>query len=156
MFFSRSFASTQCFSVCMADDYRGALLFVFADGKAAKVAASEYATKSNRRRLTGAYSDKSPVVTVIPLPDGDKQVVLFTQEGRALIFSTAQLTAKTTRTTQGVRVLSLKKKDVVTRACLLENAAIVNESRYRVRSLPGAGALLKEEDSEEKQIAMEL
>ncbi|MBR2366475.1 MAG: topoisomerase IV [Oscillospiraceae bacterium] len=143
-------------SVCMADDYRGSLLFVFEDGKVAKVLASEYATKSNRRRLTGAYSDKSPVAAVIPLPDGDKQVVLFTKEGRALIFSSAQLTAKTTRTTQGVRVLTLKKKDAVARACLLEEAAIVNESRYRVRTLPGAGALLKEEDSEEKQIAMEL
>ena len=143
-------------AVCLPGDYKGNLVFVFENGKAAKVEVSAYATKSNRRRLTGAYSDKSKAVAVLHMPDGDKQVVLYTRENRALIFSTAQLALKATRSTQGVNVMTLKKKDVVTGAELLEGSAISNPSRYRVRNIPAAGAILKQEDSEEKQITMDL
>ena len=134
----------------------GNFILVIENGKVAKVEAAAYATKSNRRRLTGAYSDKSPVRSIFYLPEGDKQVVLYTREGRALIFSTAQLAVKSTRNTQGVGVMSLKKKDLVDRAALLDETAIANPSRYRVRSIPAAGAILKQEDTEEKQIVMDL
>ncbi len=143
-------------AVCLPGDYSGNFLFVFENGKAAKVEGSAYATKSNRRRLTGAYSDKSPVKAIAHLSDGDRQMVLYTREGRALIFSTAQLAAKSTRSTQGVAVLTLKKKDAVERAAMLEETAIVNPSRYRVRSIPAAGAILKPEDAGDKQITMDL
>ena len=72
-------------------------------------------------------------------------------DGRAAIFSTAQLLPKTTRNTQGVAVMSLKKKAVLSDAVLLTESGIVNESRYRTKTIPSAGAILKEEDSPEKQ-----
>ena len=86
----------------------------------------------------------------------DTQLVLYSTEGRALIFSTAQIAAKTTRSTQGVAVLTLKRKATLHKAALLEKSGIVNAARYRTRTLPAVGALLKEEDAEEKQITMEL
>jgi len=143
-------------AVCLPGAYEGSFLFLFENGKAARVEASAYATKSNRRRLTGAYSDKSPLKAILHLREGDRQVALFSREGRALIFSTAQLTPKTTRSTQGVSVMTLKKKDAVASAALLEETSIVNQGRYRVRTIPAAGALLRQEDTEEKQMAMDL
>ena len=141
--------------VCFPGDYTGFVLFVYENGKAAKVELSAYATKSNRRKLTGAYSDKSPLKAVF-LCKEEQQLVLYSTENRALIFSTAQLAPKSTRATQGVAVMTLKRKAAVHRAALLEQSGIVNTTRYRTRSLPAAGALLKEEDAEEKQIFMEL
>ena len=141
--------------VCFPGDYEGSVVFAYENGKVAKVELSAYATKSNRRKLTGAYCDKSPLKAVFLLKE-DTQLVLYSTEGRALVFSTAQLVPKTTRTTQGVAVMTLKRKATLYRAALLEGSAIVNASRYRTRSLPAAGALLKEEDAEEKQIELEL
>ena len=139
----------------LPSDYQGSVLFVFENGKAAKVALAGYETKTNRKRLTGAYSDKSQVKAILPLYE-DTQIALYASDGRCLIFSTAQIAVKTTRATQGVAVLSLKKKAVLLRAVPLAQAGIVNEARYRTRTLPAAGALLREEDSEEKQLTMEL
>ena len=141
--------------VCFPGDYAGNVIFIFENGKVAKVELSAYQTKSNRRKLTGAYSDKSPLKAVFLLKE-DTQLVLYSTEGRALIFSTAQLAPKTTRATQGVAVMTLKKKAVLHRAVRFEQSGIVNASRYRTRSLPAAGALLKDEDAEEKQISLEL
>ncbi|MGM9598756.1 MAG: DNA gyrase subunit A [Faecousia sp.] len=141
--------------LCFPGDYSGFVIFIYENGKVAKVDLNTYATKSNRRKLTGAYCDKSPLKAVYLLKE-DKQLVLYSTEGRALIFSTAQLAPKSTRSTQGVSVMTLKRKAVVHRAALLESTGIVNASRYRTRSIPAAGALLKEEDAEEKQISMEL
>ena len=141
--------------VCLPASYQGAILFVYENGKAAKVEMAAYDTKSNRRKLTGAYSDKSPLKALIALPQ-EQQVAVYSTEGRALIFSTAQLTAKATRSAQGVAVMTLKKKYVVQRAVLAEQSGIVNIARYRTRTLPAAGALLKEEDAEQKQIAMDI
>ncbi len=141
--------------VCFPGDYTGFVLFVYENGKVAKVELPAYATKSNRRKLTGAYSDKSPLKAVF-LCKEEKQLVLYSTEGRALIFSTAQLSPKATRATQGVAVMTLKRKAAVHRAAILEDSGIVNAARYRTRTIPAAGALLKEEDAEEKQILMEL
>ena len=131
-------------------DYKGFVLFFFENGKVAKVSLSAYETKTNRKKLTGAYSDKSPLVSVMAL-EQDAQMVLYSSDGRAMIFSTAQLLPKTTRNTQGVAVMTLKKKAVLTQAALLENSGIVNENRYRSKTIPTAGMLLKDEDSPDKQ-----
>ena len=131
-------------------DYKGFVLFFFENGKVAKVPLSAYETKTNRKKLTGAYSDKSPLVKTMAL-DADEQMVLYSTDGRAAIFSTAQLLPKTTRNTQGVAVMTLKKKAVLKDAVLLESSGITNQSRYRTKTIPTAGALLKEEDSQEKQ-----
>ena len=86
----------------------------------------------------------------------DDQVAVYTSDGRCVIFSTALLTPKTTRNTQGVSVVTLKKKAVVNAAVLLEASGIANPSRYRCKSLPAAGAILKPEDTQEKQIQFEV
>ena len=143
------------FALCMPGDYSGSVLFVFENGKVAKVELAAYQTKSNRRKLTGAYSDKSPLKALFRLTE-DVQLALYSTEGRALVFSTAQLAAKTTRATQGVAVLALKRKASLCRAVELERSGIVNAARYRTRTLPAAGALLRPEDAEEKQMELEL
>ena len=141
--------------VLLPGDYKGFALFFFENGKAAKVPFSAYETKTNRRRLTGAYSDKSPLKTALGLY-ADCQVAVYTTDGRAAVISTAQLMPKTTRNTIGVSVVSLKKKATVSYAVPFEHSGIVNASRYRTRTLPTAGALLKEEDSPEKQTSFEV
>ncbi len=142
-------------SVVLTADYKGFVLFFFENGKAAKVPLSAYETKTNRKKLTGAYSDKSPLVAVAAL-ETDAQMVLYASDGRALIFSTAQLLPKTTRNTQGVAVMTLKKKSVLSGVQTLEQSGIENQSRYRTKTIPAAGALLKPEDMQEKQEKLEL
>ena len=142
-------------SLVFCGDYKGFVLFFFENGKVAKVPLSAYETKTNRRKLTGAYSDKSPLVKVMAL-DADEQMAVYSSDGRAAIFSTAQLNPKTTRNTQGVAVLTLKKKAVLSDAVLLKESGITNESRYRTKTIPSAGSLLKEEDSAEKQQTFEV
>ena len=141
-------------AVILPGDYRGSLLFLFENGKAARVDLSGYATKSNRRKLTGAYSDKSPVKAMFLLQDGERELVLYSSDGRALIFSTAQLAVKTTRATQGVAVMTLRKNKILEQAIPLEESTIQNQARYRVRSLPAAGAILRPEDAPEPQLTL--
>ena len=141
--------------VIFPGDYKGFVLFFFENGKAAKVPLSAYETKTNRRRLTGAYSDKSALKACIAL-EKDEQVVLYTSDNRAAIFSTALLQPKTTRNTIGVNAVTLKKKATLTDAQLLEGSGVANPSRYRCRTIPTAGAILKEEDAQEKQIQFEV
>lgn len=114
---------------------------------------SAYQTQSNRRRLTGAYSDKAPLAGCL-LVTQDQEYVLISSEGRAVIFNSAVLAPKATRSTQGVGVMTLKPKWHVVRAQPLEESGIVNKSRYRSRSLPVAGSLLKPEDKGEEQMTL--
>ena len=134
-------------------DYSGALVFFFENGKAARVEMKAYQTTSNRRKLTGAYSDKSPLRCILPLAE-DCEVAVYSSERRCLVFHTALLAPKTTRTTQGVAVMTLKPKYQVADARPLADTPIVNAARYRARSLPVAGALLKEEDRGEEQMTL--
>ena len=141
--------------VILPGDYTGSLLFCFADGKAARIPLSAYETKTNRRRLTGAYCDKSPLRSLLHFTQ-EQQLAAYTTDCRALVFSTAQLLPKATRTSQGVAVVSLKKKAELDYVLPLEESGIANVSRYRTRNIPAAGALLKEEDAPEKQITLEI
>ena len=138
---------------CVPGDYSGNLLFFFANGKAARVELSAYQTQTRRKRLTGAYSDKSPLVRAFLLRE-DLEMAVWSTEGRCLIFHTAALNPKTTRTTQGVGVMTLKPKYRVEGAAPLDQTPIQNAARYRARSLPVAGALLKEEDRGEEQLSL--
>ena len=142
-------------SLLFCGDYKGFVMFFFENGKAAKVPLSAYETKTNRKKLTGAYSDKSPLVCAMALEE-DVQIALYSSDGRAAIFSTAQLLPKTTRNTQGVAVMTLKKKAVLQNALLLETSGITNPGRYRTKTIPSAGMLLKEEDSPDKQQSFEV
>ena len=148
-------AGENLVALVFCGDYKGFILFFFENGKAAKVPLSAYETKTNRKKLTGAYSDRSPLIKVVAL-DTDEQMAVYSTDGRAAIFSTAQLLPKTTRNTQGVAVMTLKKKATLRDAVLLSQSGIVNESRYRTKTIPSAGALLKEEDSAEKQQTFEV
>ncbi|MCQ2421184.1 MAG: topoisomerase IV, partial [Clostridia bacterium] len=143
------------FAALLPGDYSGNILFAYENGKAAKVALSGYATKTNRRKLTGAYCDKSVLKSIINLQK-EEQIAFYSSDGRVLVASTAQIAVKTTRSTQGVSVMTLKKKAVLDKAVLLEKSSIVNASRYRTKTIPAAGAALKDEDMEEKQIMLEL
>ena len=148
-------AGENLVALVFCGDYKGFILFFFENGKAAKVPLSAYETKTNRKKLTGAYSDKSPLIKAVAL-DADEQMVVYSTDGRAAIFSTAQLLPKTTRNTQGVAVMTLKKKATLRDAVLLSQSGIVNESRYCTKTIPSAGAVLKEEDSAEKQQTFEV
>lgn len=141
--------------VIFPGDGKGFVLFFFENGKVAKVPLSAYETKTNRKKLTGAFSDKSPVVKILSLPT-DAQIAMYSSDGRAMIFSTAELLPKTTRSTIGVAVMSLKKKAVLQNALLLEESGIENQARYRMKSIPAAGAQLRPEDGPEKQAAFEV
>ena len=136
-------------------DYSGHVVFFFENGKAARIDLGAYATKTNRKKLTGAYSGKSPLKSVVQI-SGDIEIAVYSTEGRVILFNTALLAPKTTRTTQGVALMTLKKQYKLDRACPVSETSIQNLSRYRSRSIPVAGALLKEEDSEEQQISLQL
>ncbi len=138
-------------SMVLPGDYSGALLFFFENGKAARVELTAYATTSNRRRLTGAYSDKSPLAALLHLKE-DRELALFSSENRVLIFNTALLSPKSTRSTQGVQVMTLKAKHRLTEAAAVEDAPLTNLPRYRCRAIPAAGALLREEDGEQMRL----
>lgn len=148
-------AGENVLQVIFPGDGRGFVLFFFENGKVAKVPLSAYETKTNRKKLTGAFSDKSPVVKIFSL-GADAQIAMYSSDGRAMIFSTADLLPKTTRNTIGVAVMSLKKKAVLQNALPLEQSGIENQARYRMKTIPAAGALLREEDTREKQATFEV
>lgn len=141
--------------VVLAGSYQGFVLFCFENGKLAKVPLSAYETKTNRRKLTGAYSDKSPVKSVLSFEE-DTQIALYSSDGRALVVSTALMSPKTTRNTIGVSVLTLRKKAVLDRVLPFYDSGIVNAARYRSKNIPAAGAVLKDEDVSQKQIAFDV
>ena len=134
-------------------DYRSNLLFVFENGKAARIEMSAYETKTNRRKLVNAYSDKSPLVSVIVL-DAETDIACYSSDDRVIVFNTSLLQPKTSRSTQGVGVMTLKARRTLVRAERLEGTGIKNAARYRVRSLPAAGAVLKTDDREEQQLSL--
>ena len=142
-------------SVILPGDYSGFVLFFFENGKAAKVPLSAYETKTNRKKLTGAYSDKSPLRTVLSMKTDD-QLAVYSTDNRCMIFSTALLLPKTTRNTQGVSVLTLRKKAALDFAAPVALSNIKTESRYRAKAIPAAGAVLKPEEAPQQQITLEL
>ena len=139
---------------CIPGDYSAHILFCFENGKVARVPLSAYQTQSNRRRLTGAYSDKSPLAACFLLKE-DEELVLTSNEDRALIFHSSALAPKATRSTLGVGVMSFGKPQWhMTGIQPLNGSAVVNKSRYRSKSLPARGAILKPEDKGEEQITL--
>ena len=134
-------------------DYSANVLLLFENGKAARLPLSVYATKTNRKKLVNAFSDKSPLVEVLLLTE-EKDIALFTSDGRAIVFNSSLLQEKSSRSTQGVAVMAAKARRTLSAAKPLADTAIQTVSRYRVRSLPASGALLKSEDRGEKQLSL--
>lgn len=143
----------QVVAVIDPGNYKRHLLFFFENGKAARIGMDAFETKTNRKRLVNAYSDKSPLADIIVLGD-ETDIAAFSTEGRAIVFSSTLLTPKTGRTTQGVAVMTMKAKYKLESARPLAETNIKNVSRYRVRTLPAAGALLREDDRGEKQLSL--
>ena len=132
--------------------YEGYMLFVFQNGKAAKVELSAYQTKNNRKKLIGAYSDKEPLAAILYLPS-DQDIVLRSSAGRVLLINSALITPKVTRSTQGVAVMTLKRGQTVRSAELYGGGLFKNPNRYR-KNIPATGALLSQEDAESQQIKL--
>lgn len=130
-------------------DYSGTMIFAFENGKIAKVPLSAYATKTNRKKLTGAYSDKSPVVDILFISE-DCEVMLTSSQGRILLFHTGTLTEKTSRATIGVNVLTVKKGHRLMSAKLYQDGMLAKPNRYRTRNLPAAGSTLSAEEKAEQ------
>lgn len=127
--------------ICVLGEYKGSMLFVFENGKVAKVDVSAYETKTNRKKLINAYSDKSPLVAAIYLKE-DKDIVLESQGGRKLLFNSAVLLSKTTKNTQGIQVMTLKKKnDKIVSVHFYKEGEFEKEWRYRPKNFPAAGAV---------------
>ena len=125
--------------------YAGFMLFLFQNGKAAKVNLNSYATKANRKKLIKAYSDKAPLACMMQL-DSDKEIVIETTEGRSLLLDTSLINPKAMKDTQGVACFTLKKKNAITLARDYVPGEFVKPYRYRAKSLPCTGALLSTED----------
>ncbi len=127
-------------------EYKGYMIFVFENGKLAKVDLSAYETKTNRKKLINAFSDKSPLAEAIYLEE-DKDIVITSQSGRNLLLNTAVVMPKTTKNTQGVQAMTLKKKiDKVISLHLYKPGEFEKEWRFRPKNLPAAGALLSASD----------
>ena len=134
-------------------DYKGMLLFAFENGKAAKVPLESYATKTNRKKLTGAYSDKSPLVGLLYIPE-DEEVLFKASSGNMLLVHTGALALKTTRSTQGVAVLKPKKGHRLFSIERYKDGTFTNPKRYRTGSLPARGALPVNDDSKDQQLSL--
>ncbi|ADU27791.1 DNA gyrase subunit A [Ethanoligenens harbinense] len=135
----------------VAKQYDGWLLFIYANGKAAKVELASYKTKTRRRKLVNAYSDKESLVAMFHLTE-DREVVLTSSAGKMLLLDTGAVPVKTTHTTQGVTAMTLKPGQAVTDAQLYEEGTFKNPGRYRVRNLPGAGQMPAREDTMGEQL----
>lgn len=135
--------------MALTTDYKGHMFFLFANGKAAKVPMESYATKQNRRKLLNAFSDKSPLVYAAYLHE-ECELAIYTSAGRLLLVHSAQVPAKQTKNTAGVNVITLKKNHSITLARRAERVELADPHRFRVRTLPAAGALLRAQDTAEQ------
>ncbi len=139
-------------AMVVTKDYSGFVLFVFENGKAAKVELSAYQTKTNRRKLLNAYSDKSPLVCALYLPE-DREVLMTASSGRMLLFHTGLIASKTTKNTQGVQAMNLKKGQRVLSCAPFAEGDLQNPGRYR-KKLPALGVLPDGEETGGEQLSM--
>ena len=135
--------------LAVTDDYTGHMLFLFANGKAAKIPMESYATKQNRKKLLKAYSEKEEIAAILQLPE-ETEIAIRTSASRMLLVHSTQISEKRTRDSAGVSVITLKKNHRITSMKPAAEMEIANPHRYRVRTLPAAGALLKDEDVAEQ------
>jgi len=135
--------------MAVTSDYKGYMLFFFENGKVAKVNMSGYETKTNRKKLIKAYSDKAPIVDVMYIAE-DTEIVLTSTAGRKLLVNTGAISAKAAKDTAGVNVMTLKKYHKLQSATLYKEGEFQKPHRYRTKTLPAAGALLSAEDTAEQ------
>jgi DNA gyrase subunit A len=141
--------------ITATDDYKGYMLFSFENGKIAKIDLSSYATKTNRKKLANAYSDKSKLINAMYL-ENDVELAAFSNISKVLIFDTSNINPKATRNSQGVQVLKSKKGSIMAAVKTIEDSGIVDLDYYRTKNIPAVGYYLKEEDLEDRQLKMEM
>ena len=134
-------------------DYRGTLVLAFANGKLAHIPLEAYRTKTNRKKLLNAYSDKSPLVGLVHLTDA-ADLFLSVNDGRGLVVNSSLLATKSTRNTQGVSVVTLRGRKQVDGILLLEDAHLQDPSRYRARTIPKAPVAMTLADKGEEQMSL--
>lgn len=135
-----------------AGNYEGFMLFAFTNGKIAKIDMAGYATKTNRKRLTGGYSDKAPLAGIMYIKE-DMPIAAFSDNGKCLVFDTKDILTKTSRISQGIQVMTLRKKASLA-SIAPASQHLANPTDYKARSLPSAGYFLKDEDSGKKQLTL--
>ena len=138
--------------MAVTHDYDGYMLFFFENGKASKVDMSAYATKTNRRKLLGAYCDKSPAVRIVYVKE-DCEFILTSLQGRMLLVHTGAIPSKSTRSTQGVAVLTLRKGSRLLKAEQYSEGMLVNPNRYR-KNIPASGSMPAAEETEGEQLKL--
>ena len=127
-------------------DFAGFMLFCFENGKMARVPLSAYATKTNRKKLIGAYSDKAAVVSMLQLTE-ETDMAAFTDNNKALVFNTDKIPEKSTKSTQGVQVMKLTKKGArMTRVVPLGESDLEDPAHFRTKNIPAAGSFLRKDD----------
>lgn len=130
-------------------DYKGYVMFFFENGKVAKVDLASYQTKTNRKKLIKAYSDKSPIAAIRKVEE-DCDLVLESTAGKLLLFNTGAIAPKTTKDTQGVAVMTLKKGHVIKLVRDYRKGEFAKPYRYKTKNLPASGATLSAEDAGEQ------
>ena len=136
----------------MTTDFAGNVLFFFENGKVSKVPLASYETKTNRKKLLGAYSDKSPLVSVCQLAE-DGEYLVTSSQGRLLLFHSGAIASKSTRSTQGVQVMTLKKSARVLSAVPYTEGRFQKPDRYR-KNIPATGSLPAAEDTQGEQLTL--
>lgn len=132
-------------------DYSGDMLFFFENGKVSRVPLKAYETKTNRRKLIKAFSSKSKIISALYIKE-DTDIVLYSSIDKLLVFNSKNIQAKSTKDTQGITVMNLKKKSTLTDAKLANQVTLSDIESYRARSIPATGYYIKDEDSNTPQL----
>ena len=135
--------------MAVTTDYKGYMMYFFENGKAAKVPLSVFQTKTNRKKLIKAFSDKSPVAAFVQLGE-DTDLVVVSSAGRMLLISTGAISPKTTKDTAGAAVMTLKKGQRVMQVKPYTEGMFQKAYRYRTKNLPAAGMMPTAEDAGEQ------
>ncbi len=139
--------------MAVTKDYSGYMMFAFENGKIAKVPVKSYETKTNRKKLTGAYYEKTPV-TDMRFLSSDTDLVAFSDMEKVLVFSTEKIASKASRSSQGVQVMTLKKGSKLSKICTVDEVAFKDLNVYRTKNIPARGSSLKEDDLAGEQMTL--
>lgn len=135
------------------NDYQGFMLFFFFDGKVAKVDMKSYYTKTNRKKLVKAYSDKELLVRAF-YAKKDEDYVLTSSMGKILIINSSMISAKGVKNTQGINVMKLRKGNKVLEVEKYIDGDLKSPERYKAKRLPSSGQFPSEEDSVGEQLTI--
>ena len=129
------------------------MLFCYQKGKSEKIPLASYMTKQNRRKLLKAYSDKEELAAMLHIEE-ETELAVFTSGGtggpRLILVGSALIPEKATRDTAGINMVTLKKNARIAKVRQAAGLELKATHRYRVRTLPAAGALLRQEDTSEQ------